>query len=822
MNPLSLKRKTNSMHRLIIIIMFTIGISQALFGQGAISGKIIDATDQRPLEFATVTLFNSADSSLIGGTVTDSTGAFVISEIGFGTYFIRANFIGYKPQRSEVIDLNPQNPFVELNIIELTVSGELGTIEISTEQAVFETKIDKKVFNADQNLTSKGGNGLDLLRQIPTITVDENDNILLRGDGNVTVLIDGRPTSIPANQYLRQIPASSIEKVEIITNPSAKYDPEGVSGIINIVMKKSKLKGFNGTIDVSAGYGVYPKTNSSLGLNYRNSKVNVFANYSFYYGQTWFGGEMERDVMLADSSWDRLRSDDYGERKNTYNSVRVGVDYFVNDNNTLYINASYDHGTNFGTRLINYNNVDASENLLYYSQRNGDINAPSNNYTVTGGWQKTFNKPDHTLFIDFNYSSMDFVGDEWLWHKYYDSENLNYLSNYQHTVDGTFNQTLIARADYVLPINDSTIFEAGFHFTQRIADNDFLSESAGENLVYKLDTAITNHFVYTQHTFAPYVTFSRQMKKLGIKLGVRAEPTLTLAEMITTNESFELDYFKLFPSAHISYNFNDYTVLQLSYGRRINRPELHQLNPFTNYSDNLTLETGNPFLKPEIIHVNEISFMRFWKKFNVNATGYFRIINDLIRRELFYDGVFTHITNTNLGSSYLSGGDLILTFTPIKGMRITSSTSVWNTSTNDPEVVNGEWSNFTGMYTSLMAMYRIKGGWSFQFWGSYSPTARVIQGSILQNYGGGLAIQKSILKEKGNINVSVYDVLKSRWFAFESYDLGNYNMNSYRRWESRSVYVSFTYNFGKLTEGKERRQNNSGEINDDLDVPLSN
>ncbi|MBL7898730.1 MAG: TonB-dependent receptor family protein, partial [Crocinitomicaceae bacterium] len=273
---------------------------------------------------------------------------------------------------------------------------------------------------------------------------------------------------------------------------------------------------------------------------------------------------------------------------------------------------------------------------------------------------------------------------------------------------------------------------------------------------------------------------------------------------------------------HLSYNFNDYTVLQLSYSRRINRPELDQLNPFTNYSDNLTLETGNPFLKPEIIHVNELSFMRYWQKFNINATGYFRVINDLIRRELFYDGVYTHVTNTNLGNSFLSGGDLIMTWMPVKGMRITSSTSVWNTTTNDPEVTNGDWNNYIGMHTSLMGSYRIKNGWSFQIWGSHSPTARVIQGYILRNYGGGFAVQKSLFKDKGSINLSVYDILKSRWFGFETYDLGNYTMNSYRRWESRSAYISFTYNFGKMTEGKERRQNNSGGIGDDLDVPLSN
>ncbi|MBK9590169.1 MAG: TonB-dependent receptor [Crocinitomicaceae bacterium] len=804
-----------------IVLALTLGALTS-FGQGMITGRVVDETDKAGIEFSTVTLFNAADSSLVSGTVTDSTGMFALENVASGIYYVKFSFIGYKANYISSLTIDPQNPVADLGEVALNSSSELGTVDITVNQNVFETKIDKKVFNADQNLTSKGGNGLDLLRQIPTITVDENDNILLRGDANVTILIDGRPSSMPANQLLRQIPASAIEKVEIITNPSAKYDPEGVSGIINIVMKKSKLNGFNGTIDTSIGYGIFPKSNSTIGLNYRNNKINLFTNYSFYYGQTWFGGEMDRDVMLADSSWDRLRSDDYGERKNTYHSGRVGFDYFANEKNTIYFTANMDYGTNFGNRLMNYNNVGAGEELLYRSQRNGEINAPSYNYVFTGGWQKTFNKPDHTLFLDLNFSNLQFNGDEWLWHKYFDATDVNYTTNYQHTLDKTYNQTLLAKLDYVLPINDSTIFEAGFHFTQRIADNDFFSESAGNNQQYTTDTLISNHFKYLQNTFAPYVTFSKQFKKLGVKLGVRAEPTQTLAEMITTNESYKQDYFQLFPSAHFSYNFNEYTVMQLSYSRRINRPELEQLNPFTNYSDNLTLETGNPFLKPEIIHVNELSFMRFWQKFNINVTGYYRLINDLIRRELFYDGVYTHITNTNLGTSSLSGGDLILTYSPIKGMRITSSTSVWNTSTRDQDITGGNVQNYTGMYSSLMASYRIKGGWSFQLWGSYSPQAKVIQGYIRENYGGGFAINKRLFHDKASINLSVYDVLKSRWFGFESYNLGNYNMNSYRYWESRSAYLSFTYNFGKLTEGKERRQNNSGGIGDDLDVPISN
>jgi outer membrane receptor protein involved in Fe transport len=797
--------------------------SSLAFSQGGIvTGAVIDANDKEGIEFTTLTLFNAADSSLAGGTVTDTAGHFYIDGLAGGTYYMRMSFIGYQTQFVQNIVLSAQTPYIDLGQLELSVSGELGAVDVVVNQAVFETKIDKKIFNADENLTSKGGTGLDLLRQVPTITVDENDNILLRGDGNVTILIDGRPSAMPANQLLKQLPASAIDRVEIITNPSAKYDPEGMSGIINVVLKKSKLSGFNGNFNTSVGQSKFTNCNSSIGLNYRNDKFNVYSSYSYYYGKSWFGGTLERDVLLSDSTWDRLRSDDYGDRINTYHSARVGVDFFANDKNTFYLSANADYGTNLGTRLVNYNNYGESDELLYYSQRNGQINAPSSNYVFTGGWQKTFGHPDHTLFVDFNFSNSSFEGDEWLWQKYYDTAGSNYATAYQHTLDKTYHQTLLGKIDYVWPINDSTILEAGFHFTQRLADNDFFSESAGDDAIYSNDTGLINHFNYVQNTFAPYVTFARQFRKLGAKIGVRAEPTLTTAQLVNTNETFDNNYFQLFPSAHLSYKTDNYSEFMLSYSRRINRPELDQLNPFTNYSDPLVLETGNPFLKPEIIHVNEFSYMKYWKKFNINATVYYRLITDLIRRSLSYEGTISHVTNTNLGNSSLTGGDLILTYSPIKGMRFVSSTSVWNTSTKDAEVTSGTMLHYVGMYSSLMASYRAPKGWSFQLWGSYSPTARVIQGYILENYGGGFAIQKSLFKDKGNINLSVYDVLKSRWFAFESYDLGNYNMTSIRRWQSRSAYLTFTYNFGKMTQGKERRENTSGGIGDDVDVPISN
>lgn len=790
---------------------------------GTISGKIMDEVDGAGIEFATITLFSASDSTLVNGVVSDADGHFELKKLSYGQYYLRVKFIGYRAETISNLSLSPDNNPLNLEEIRLKASTDLDAVDVTANKSVFETRIDKKVFNADQSLVSKGGTGLDLLRQVPSITIDQNDNILLRGDGNVTILIDGRPSAMPVNELMKQLPASAIEKVEIITNPSAKYDPEGMSGIINIVLKKNKLEGFNGTVNASVGYGVFPKYRGSIALNYRKDKVNITGNYNYNYSKVWFGGDMHRDVLI-DSVWDILRTDDYGERVSQSHYGSLGVDYFINDFNTFYASGSYNQSLTLGTRSVNYRNLNEAFTVIDFSNRTGNISAPNTNMVLNTGWQKTFKKPDHTLDLDINYANSTLATDERLRHSYFnlpDTVDLesSYLNFYQNTAENNDNSNLLSKLDYVLPISDSLTLESGFHYTRRGANNGFYSESAVEDEGFLPDVQLNNSFEYLQNVFATYFTLGRQFKKIGIKVGVRAESTETNSALVNTGEHFSNNYFKLFPSAHFSYKTDRNSEFQLSYSKRINRPEMFQLNPFTNYSDPFTLQTGNPFLRPEIIHVNEFSYMKFWKKFNISTSIYYRLITDLIRRTLVYDGAYSAVTYTNLGQSTLSGGDLNLTFTPVKGLRIMSSTSVWNTRTDDVDITGGTAQNFFGMNTVLQAFYQIKGGWSTQLWASYAPNMEVIQGVIAPNYGGGFAIQKSILKQRGTINLSVVDILKSRRFSFDSYDLGNYTFGNTRRWESRSVYLTFTYGFGKMSQGKTKRQSRSTGISDDNDVP---
>jgi len=803
----------------VLSVLLVLGVSGVFAQTGSISGVVKDGSDQTPMEFTRVALFSSKDSSLVDGTISNVDGSFKLDKLPMDVYYLDIKFIGYQTRYISNIELKKEASNVNLSSIVLELGQKLNDVEVVAEKNFSEVKLDKKIFNADQSLAKNGGTGLDLMREIPSITVDENDNILLRGDANVTILIDGRPTSMPANELLKQFPAASIEKVELITNPSAKYDPEGMSGIINIVLKKNKLKGFTGNTMTSVGYGSLPKLSAGVGLNYRNSKLNIYSNYNYSYRETWFGGNQTRNILLGDTLWDRLRTEDLGGRVNTSHFGRAGLDYFINDKNTVYLSGTISRGSNLGTRDINYQNVDNQDNLLYRSFRNGQIDSPSENYGINTGWQKTFNRPDHTLDFDLNYNTSSRLGDERLFHNYYDESDQVYLTAYQNTLDENNNSVLLGKVDYTLPINDSLTIESGFHFTGRQALSNFFSESGISDADLIPDIALNNGFDYDQNTYAAYFTIGRQFKKLGAKIGVRAEQTMTMSTLVNTNENFENDYFKLFPSAHLSYKTEKKGEFQLSYSKRINRPEMYQLNPFSNYSDPLTLNRGNPFLRPEIIHVNELSYLKFWKKFNINATVYHRMITNLIRRSLSYEETLSVVSYSNLGGSTLSGGDLNLTYTPIKGLRIMSNTSVWAISTDEVEFTGGKRLYYIGVNSSLRASKQMQKGFSGQIWASYSPRQDVIQGEIIPNYGGGIGLNKRVLNSKGNIGVTVYDVFKTRQFSFNSDDLGDYMLTSTRRWESRSIYVSFNYNFGKMTQGKQRREGKSLNSGDDAEVP---
>lgn len=786
-------------------------------GAGNIFGKILDANTNQPVEFATVALFNETDSSLVTGGITSVEGEYFMDKIPNGSFYLKASFIGYEAFYQSGIKMEPSNPYYKIEAISLKEASDvLDAVEIVSEQYLMETRIDKKIYNTDKDLSSKGGTGIDVLRNIPSVDIDSEDNILLRGDENVNILIDGRPSSMPASVLLKQIAASQIAKVEIVTNPSAKYDPEGMSGIINIVMKKNKVSGFNANLNQSFTYGKAFKSNTSLSLNYKTDKINLYTNLNYYDGKHWHGGYQDRTSAINDTLY-RLDSDNEGLSGAKSLSAKLGLDYFINEKNTVYVSSSGNFGGGDSENLSNFRNYTGEDALIDSSNRTTNGTSSDNRYGVNVGWQRTFKKSGHTFDFDADYNVNESEGTN------ENEEEFSSLMDFptlQNVTNTNNREVLYIRADYVLPITDSMTFEAGFHSTTKNKQSTIFSETYNYGLsspAFEDDTSINNSFIFNQQVYAGYVTFGHQIGKLGYKVGLRAEQTNTYAELVNSNEVFKNPYFSLFPSGHLSYALNKKHEMQLSYSKRINRPHMHALNPFPDYSNPYSLYYGNPFLRPEFIDVYELGHVFRGKKLTLNTSVYHRQINNMMQRFLTINGNVSEVTFVNFDKAELSGLELIASYKPTKKLRATLSFNSWFSRINDAIV--GERVPSNGWDGKLSLSYTFKGGWASQADYRYNGPMQVTQGTIQPRHGVNLSLRKSILNHRGSLSVRVNDIFFTQYFAFKTDDANDLSFDMRHRWESRQFSVNFNYFFGKMIKGKEKRRLKDTNGGDGKTVP---
>jgi hypothetical protein len=470
----------------------------------------------------------------------------------------------------------------------------------------------------------------------------------------------------------------------------------------------------------------------------------------------------------------------------------------------------------YGRRTIDYE-FRENDSLVATSSREGIVNVTSPNMEFNGGWQKKFKKKGHTFDLDARFASSESPTDEDLEEVFYDGMGMQ-LNNSarQKTIQGTDNDLLNIQANYVNPISDSLKLEAGFHYTRKDVLQDFYSETFNYTSdAFVPDTSLNNSFDYSQEVLAGYVTLSKQFKSFGVKGGLRAEQTNTLSQLITTNETFENNYFALFPSLHMTYGKTPFSQWLLSYGRRINRPGTEEINPFTTYDDPYTFQRGNPFLRPEFIHVLEAGNALIKEKFTLNTTVYYRLITDQKRRylDLLPNGI-TQVSYDNLASSNLKGVELITSYTFGK-LRTALTLNYWHNSVNDPDAVSEGQNNQNYGWSANFNASRRFGKWNTQLSGNYRGKMKVIQGTIKPAYGIDLAVSRHIVSKRLTVSFRVQDILKTRNFTFVGDQLDGYEFTSGRVWESRQYWLSLRYSFGKMIQGKQRKQISSEGVGDD-------
>ncbi len=785
-----------------------------------ISGKIIEKNNKTPLEYATVTFKNSTNPKQIFGGISDSKGDFSI-EIEPGSYDILFEFISFKPYIINQREILTNTNFGTINLEE--DFNQLEEVTIRAERTTVEIKLDKKVYNVGKDLMVKGGTVSDILDNIPSVTVDIEGNISLRGNENVKVLIDGRPSNaINIAEALRLIPADAIDRVEVITNPSARYDAEGGGGLLNIILKKGKNQGFNGSFIANTAY---PETYGLTGtINYKTKHFNIFTTQGLNYRNNP-GNAITNSRYLNpdDTTKDFMNETRDNQRMSKAYNGTFGIDWMFNETTTWtnIVNYRGSNGTNIDNVLQKY--YDVGFNYDYTRNRINLENSTSSNIEFTTNFTKKFKKEGHKLTIDGNFSSnLD--------------ENIANIkdTNTDNTtvrIDETTNiqeqKRSLIQTDYVLPFGKGNQFEAGYRgdFLENTTDYSVIRNGTPFNI-------FTNIIEYKERVNALYSQLGFKMNKLSTLFGMRWEDSNIDVNQLTTNDYNNKNYNNFFPSAFLTYEISKETSFSLSYSKRIQRPRGRLLNPFNNFSSNVNIFVGNPDLNPAFTDAIDFGYIKRWNNLTFNTSLYANKTNDVfqyVRKESgdFENGVpIIIITPINLSTEYRAGFEFTLNYSPYKWWKLNGSFNYFYVETdgdynfvNSNNVTTNQNFDFktTSWFTRLTSKVTLPKKIDWQTNMTYNGEQKNAQGSSLAVFSMNIAFSKDVLNENGTINFNISDVFNSRKRIMESYIPGVVDSNGEMQWRVRQINLSFTYRFNvKKNEKEKRTRGNQQDENGDF------
>ena len=766
-----------------------------------ISGLVLDSADQQPIEYVTVMIYSKADSSLITGGHTDISGRFAIPDVPENQeIYLKFRFIGY----TELVlrDLIPTGQQLDLGTILLSKSVQnIDDVTVSAERAEVEQYVDKQVFNADK-MNPSGNTALDLLREIPSILIDENNEITFRGQAGITILIDGRPINASPTHYLQSIGANQVEKIEVISNPSAKYDAEGTTGIINVLLKKNATRGFSGSTSFMYGRGVNNRYNGNLDLSFNTRKWNFFTSYFINDTKSSHDSYTLREIFSGDTVTDRLISDGTDLSSSLSQIIRAGVDFFPNDKNTLYAAATYNPGKVSIPGEIRYSNEFTGLN----STRETDNSGPINYYDVNAGWQSTLGK-SVTLDFDNQYSLNEHITKEEI------TERINSGDVIETSTEGReYTRNLMSRLDFGIPVNDSLNFEVGAKYTMRLQNAD-LALSTHVNSI-DIDSGFVSNFAYDQSIIAGYLIGNKTWKKWSLKIGLRAEQTMTESRIPNDGFTFTNNYFSLFPSGFVTYKTGKHTMVYANVSRRINRPQMHMVNPFIYYSDRYLVEVGDPELRPEFVYASQLGVSRYTRKLGFDAHLFFKHIEDRNRRYLRQEGELSVISYKNVRRIQASGFVISGRYIPARWLTIRFNIDTWNTRIRDEEITNNELVNTWGNATNLGFYFSFPKGWKAHLRNSYRPRHQLQQGYMMQRYALSIGISKTLLDGHLRIRLNVSDILNTLRAYFRTNDSQDYYYLGNWDWETRVAYIGINYDFAAGKKSKEKRRTKDDEGQD--------
>ena len=787
---------------LLILTSITIYSQQKpSFPKIKISGKVIEKVSKQPLEYATISFTDGTSPKSLGGGVTNPKGEFDI-DITPGTYDIKIEFISFKP-----IIIKGKKFQEKTNLGQIALeedATQLNEVVVRAEKSSVEIKLDKKVYNVGQDMMVKGGTVSDVLDNVPSVSVDTEGNVSLRGSDNIRILIDGRPSyAVNIAEALRQLPADAIDKVEVITNPSARYDAEGGSGIINIILKKGKNQGFNGTVIASTGipetYGI------SANVNYKTEKLNYFTTAGYNYRTNEGGGKTNSQYFNDDGSTKNFLDEDRNtERTRDGFNGRAGIEWTVAPNTywTNAINYQKDNGNN--TDLINYKNYDASHNFTGSTYRLGTGESGGENVEFTSNLIKNFNDKGHKLTVDGSISrNTD------------DSQSIiTGSNNYNNTLNNQVQKQAQIQTDYVLPLGEGSQFEAGYKGNFGDLNNEY----------YVLDDQgvrienLSNTLEYKEYINALYTQYGFKKNKFSYLFGLRWEDTNIEVNLLDTNDFNTKKYNNFFPSAFVSYEISDQSNITTSYSKRLTRPRGRFMNPAVNYSSNVNIFQGNPDLDPSLTDKFDFGFIKRWDKITFNTSAYFENTKDVFSfvRSPTGDevnGIPVILSRPiNLGREQKYGFEFTLNYSPFKIWKVNSNFNLYNVKTTGEnsytdtqgnlvvQNLDNQANNWSARVSSKLTLpYKI----DWQLNANYNGAQKTAQGRSLDQFGMNTAFSKDLMKDKATIALNVSDIFNTR--KMRSYtELENQTSYGEMQFRKRQINLSFTYRFNKAKGEKDK------------------
>ncbi|GGK50994.1 MULTISPECIES: TonB-dependent receptor domain-containing protein [Flavobacteriaceae] len=777
----------------------------------SIIGKVIDKETQQPLEYATIVIKSLKDEIITGG-ITDINGLFDV-RVPRGFYNISIEYISFKT----FTILNQEiKQTTDLGVISLEMDAQaLSEVEIIAEKSTVEIRLDKKIYNVGKDMTVKGGSASDVLDNVPSVTVDVEGNVSLRGNENVRILVNGKPSGLvglSGTDALRQLPADAIEKVEVITSPSARYDAEGTAGILNIILRKGKAQGFNGSLSANAGDP--DNFGASINLNYRTNKANFFNSTGYNYRNAPGNSSNSTTYFNENGSISSFRNEKTTyERENNRFNTRFGVEYLLTDKSSLTGTVLYrkSDGEDIATNINNQ--LDANNNLNRTYQRVEEEDEVDETIEYSLNFTQDFKTDGHKLIFDFQYgksteNSNAFISD-------FDTFPNFLENNPERNNTDEESKDILIKADYVLPIGENAQFEFGFKADLNELTTDYLVEDFDENTnQFFNNTNFSNTLNFEQDVYAIYSQYGKKINKFSYLLGLRAETTDRKINLEQTNESYDKNFTEFFPTVNLGLEFNDSESLTLGYSKRLRRPRSWFLNPFESRTSETYIRKGNVNLDPTYTSSFDLGYLKRWDKFTLNSSIYYQhAINniDWVQTEDVrdIDGVPTLViirNPINLSSQDRYGFEFTTNYNPFKWWRLNNSFNFFKS------VTDGEFNNISydsddvSWFTRMVSRVTLPGEIDWQTTGFYMGPSEGAQskrdGMLMVN----LAFSKDIFKENATVSLNVSDLFNTRKRKSTSYSPTTESVGEFQ-WRERQIMLNFTYRFNQK---KKRERSQSG------------